>query len=109
MATNLKQVADQLLADIMTKIQNGEYEMTYGANTICWLTVDGIKDVQISYDGTMTVPLTIQENGRAKDIFDYLQDEMLRDRLKRATEEKERIEQEIERRKQQAQAEQGDH
>lgn len=109
MATNLKQVADQLLADIMTKIQNGEYEMTYGANTICWLTVDGIKDVQISYDGTMTVPLTIQDNGRAKDIFDYLQDEMLHDRLKRATEEKERIEQEIERRKQQEQAEQGDH
>lgn len=109
MATNLKQVADQLMADIMTKIQNGEYEMTYGANTICWLTVDGIKDVQISYDGTMTVPLTIQDNGRAKDIFDYLQDEMLHDRLKRATEEKERIEQEIERRKQQEQAEQGDH
>ena len=97
------------MADIMTKIQNGEYEMTYGANTICWLTVDGIKDVQISYDGTMTVPLTIQDNGRAKDIFDYLQDEMLHDRLKRATEEKERIEQEIERRKQQEQAEQGDH
>lgn len=109
MATNLKQVADQLMADIMTKIQNGEYEMTYGASTICWLTVNGIKDVQISYDGTMTVPLTIQDNGRAKDIFDYLQDEMLRDRLKRATEEKERIEQEIERRKQQEQAEQGDH
>ena len=109
MATNLKQVADQLMADIMTKIQNGEYEMTYGANTICWLTVDGIKDVQISYDGTMTVPLTIQDNGRAKDIFDYLQDEMLHDRLKRATEEKERIEQEIEHRKQQEQAEQGDH
>lgn len=107
MATNLKQVADQLLADIMTKIQNGEYEMTYGANTICWLTVDGIKDVQISYDGTMTVPLEIKDNGRARDIFNYLQDEMLRDRLKRATEEKERIEQEIERRKQQE--EQGDH
>lgn len=109
MATNLKQVADQLMADIMTKIQNGEYEMTYGANTICWLTVDDIKDVQISYDGTMTVPLKIEDNGRAKDIFNYLQDEMLRDRLKRATEEKERIEQEIERRKQQAQEEQGDH
>lgn len=107
MATNLKQVADQLMADIMTKIQNGEYEMTYGANAICWLTVDGIKDVQIAYDGTMTVPLKIEDNGRAKDIFNYLQDEMLRDRLKRATEEKERVEQEIERRKQQA--EQGDH
>lgn len=107
MATNLKQVADQLMADIMTKIQNGEYEMTYGANSICWLTVDGIKDVQIAYDGDLTVPLKIEKNGRAKDIFNYLQDEMLRDRLKRATEEKERIEQEIERRKQQA--EQGDH
>jgi hypothetical protein len=34
---------------------------------------------------------------------------MLQDRLKRTNEEKERIEQEIERRKQQAQAEQGDH
>ena len=107
MATNLKQVADQLMADIMTKIQNGEYEMTYGANTICWLTVDGITDVQISYDGTMTVPLNVENNGRAKDIFGHLQDEMLQDRLKRTNEEKERIEQEIERRKQQA--EQGDH
>lgn len=107
MATNLKQVADQLMADIMDKIQNGEYEVNYGASYICWLTVDGIKDVQISYDGTMTVPLKIEDNGRAKDIFDYLQDEMLNDRLKRATEEKERIEKEIERRKQQA--EQGDH
>lgn len=107
MATNLKQVADQLMADIMTKIQNGEYEMTYGANTICWLTVDGIKDVQISYDGTMTVPLEIKDNGRARDIFDHLQEEAINDRLKRAIKEKERIEQEIERRKQQE--EQGDH
>ena len=109
MATNLKQVADQLMADIMTKIQNGEYEVTYGASTLCWLAVDGITDVQISYDGTMTVPLKVENNGRAKDIFDHLQDEMLQDRLKRTNEEKERIEQEIERRKQQAQAEQGDH
>lgn len=107
MATNLKQVADQLMADIMTKIQNGEYEITYGASSICWLTVDGIKEVQIAYDGSMTVPLKINDNGRVKDIFDHMQEEMLRDRLKRATEEKERIEQEIERRKQQA--EQGDH
>lgn len=107
MATNLKQVADQLMADIMTKIQNGEYEVTYGASSLCWLTVDGITDVQIAYDGTMTVPLKVENNGRAKDIFDHLQDEMLHDRLKRATEEKERIEQEIERRKQKA--EQGDH
>lgn len=107
MATNLKQVADQLMADIMTKIQNGEYEITYGASSLCWLTVDGIKEVQIAYDGSMTVPLKISDNGRVKDIFDHMQEEMLRDRLKRATEEKERIEQEIERRKQQA--EQGDH
>lgn len=107
MATNLKQVADQLMADIMTKIQNGEYEVTYGASSLCWLTVDGITDVQIAYDGTMTVPLKFEDNGRAKDIFDYLQDEMLHDRLKRTIEEKERIEKEIERRKQQA--EQGDH
>ncbi len=108
MATNLKQVADQLLADIMTKIQNGEYEVTYGASSLCWLTVDGITDVQIAYDGTMTVPLKIEDNSRAKDIFDYLQDEMLHDRLKRATEEKERIERAIEKRKQ-LKAEQGDH
>ena len=107
MATNLKQVANQLMADIMDKIQNGEYQVTYGASTLCWLTVDGITDVQISYDGTMTVPLKVENNGRAKDIFDHLQDEMLQDRLKRTNEEKERIEQEIERRKQKA--EQGDH
>ena len=107
MATNLKQVADQLLADIMTKIQDGEYQVTYGGSLNCWLTVDGITDVQISYDGTMTVPLKIENNGRAKDIFDHLQEEMLHDRLKRTIEEKERIEQELERRKQQA--EQGDH
>ena len=107
MATNLKQVADQLMADIMDKIQNGEYQVTYGASALCWLTVDGITDVQISYDGTMTVPLNVENNGRAKDIFGHLQDEMLQDRLKRTNEEKERIEQEIERRKQQA--EQGDH
>ena len=107
MATNLKQVADQLLADIKKKIQNGEYEVTFAGDLNCWLTVDGITDVQISYDGTMTVPLKVENNGRAKDIFDHLQDEMLQDRLKRTNEEKERIEQEIERRKQQA--EQGDH
>ena len=107
MATNLKQVADQLLADIKKKIQNGEYEVTFAGDLNCWLTVDGITDVQISYDGTMTVPLNVENNGRAKDIFGHLQDEMLQDRLKRTNEEKERIEQEIERRKQQA--EQGDH
>ena len=107
MATNLKQVADQLMADIMTKIQNGEYQVTYGGSLNCWLTVDGVEGVQVSWDGTMEIPLQVKDNGRVKDIFDHLQEEMLHDRHKRIIEEKERIEQEIERRKQQA--EQGDH
>lgn len=109
MATNLKQVADQLMADIMTKIQNGEYEVTFGGDLNCWLTVDGIKDVHVQFDGTLEVPLKIdkEKEDEVRDIFDKLQNEMLRDRLKRATEEKERVEREIERRKQQA--EQGDH
>ena len=106
MATNLKQVADQLMADIMDKIQNGEYQVTYGASAICWLTVDGITDVQISYDGHLNVPLEIKED-EVVEIFDKLRDEMLHDHLKRTIEEKERIEKEIERRKQKA--EQGDH
>ena len=106
MATNLKQVADQLMADIMDKIQNGEYEVTFAGDLNCWLTVDGIKDVHVQYDGHLNVPLEIKED-EVVDIFDKLQDEMLHEHLKRTTEEKERIEQEIERRKQQA--EQGDH
>ncbi len=106
MATNLKQVADQLMADIMDKIQNGEYEVTFAGDLNCWLTVDGIKDVHVQYNGHLNVPLEIKED-EVVDIFDKLQDEMLHEHLKRTTEEKERIEQEIERRKQQA--EQGDH
>lgn len=107
MATNLKQVADQLLADIKKKIQNGEYEVTFAGNLNCWLTVDGIKDVHVQFDGTLEVPLKIDKEAEVVDIFDKLQDEMLHDRLKRTIEEKERIEQELERRKQKA--EQGDH
>ena len=109
MATNLKQVADQLMADIKKKIQNGEYEVTFAGDLNCWLTVDGVEEVQVSWDGTMAIHLQVKDNGRVKDIFDHLQEEILHDRLKRTIEEKERIEQEIERRKQQAQAEQGDH
>lgn len=107
MATNLKQVADQLLADIKKKIQNGEYEVTFAGDLNCWLTVDGIKDVHVQFDGTLEVPLKIDQEAEVVDIYNKLQDEMLHEHLKRTTEEKERIEKEIERRKQQA--EQGDH
>lgn len=107
MATNLKQVADQLMADIITKIQDGEYQVTYGGSLNCWLTVDGVEEVQISWDGTMAIPLELKDSDMVKDIFNHLQEEILHDRLKRTIEEKERIEQEIELRKQKA--EQGDH
>ena len=107
MATNLKQVADQLMADIMTKIQNGEYEVTFAGDLNCWLTVDGITDVHVQFDGTLEVPLKIKED-EVVDIFDKLQEEMLHDRLKRTTEEKERIERAIEKRKQ-LKEQQGDH
>ena len=106
MATNLKQVADQLLADIKKKIQKGEYEVTFAGDLNCWLTVDGIKDVHVQYDGHLNVPLEIKED-EVVEIFDKMRDEMLHDHLKRTIKKKERIEQEIERRKQQA--EQGDH
>ena len=108
MATNLKQVADQLMADIKKKIQNGEYELTFAGDLNCWLTVDGIKEVHVQYDGTLNLHLEIKED-EVRQIFDKLRDDMLHDHLKRTIEEKERIEKEIERRKQQAQAEQGDH
>ena len=107
MATNLKQVADQLLADIKKKIQNGEYEVTFAGDLNCWLTVDGIKDVHVQFDGTLEVPLKIDKEAEVVDIFDKLQDEMLHEHHKRIIEEKERIEQAIEKRKQKA--EQGDH
>ena len=106
MATNLKQVADQLLADIKKKIQKGEYEVTFAGDLNCWLTVDGIKDVHVQYDGHLNVPLEIKED-EVVEIFDKMRDEMLHGHLKRTIKKKERIEQEIERRKQQA--EQGDH
>lgn len=108
MATNLKQVADQLMADIKKKIQNGEYEVTFAGDLNCWLTVDGIKDVHVQFDGTLEVPLKIEKELEVVDIFDKLQDEMLHEHLKRTTEEKERIERAIEKRKQ-LKAEQGDH
>ena len=107
MATNLKQVADQLMADIITKIQDGEYQVTFAGDLNCWLTVEGIKDVHVQFDGTLEVPLKIDKEAEIVDIFDKLQDEMLHEHLKRTTEEKERIERAIEKRKQKA--EQGDH
>lgn len=109
MATNLKQVADQLMADIITEIQNGEREVTYGGMLNCWLTVGGIKEVQVNYEGKLIVPLELQADV-VKDIFDNLQEEMLDDRLKKAKEETERIEQEIKRRKQaKEESQKGDH
>ena len=108
MATNLKQVADQLLADIRTKIQSGEYEVTFAGALNCWLTADGIKDVHVKFDGTLEVPLKIEKVAEVVDIFDKLQDEMLHEHLKRTTEEKERIERAIEKRKQ-LKEQQGDH
>lgn len=108
MATNLKQVADQLMADIMDKIQNGEYEVTFAGDLNCWLTVDGIKDVHVQFDGTLEVPLKIDKEAEVVDIFDKLQDEILHEHLKRTTEEKERIERAIEKRKQ-LKEQQGDH
>lgn len=108
MATNLKQVADQLMADIKKKIQNGEYEVTFAGDLNCWLTVDDIKDVHVQFDGTLEVPLKIDKEAEIVDIFDKLQDEMLHEHLKRTTEEKERIERAIEKRKQ-LKEQQGDH
>lgn len=108
MATNLKQVADQLMADIKKKIQNGEYEVTFAGDLNCWLTVDGITDVHVQFDGTLEVPLKIEKEAEVVDIFDKLQDEMLHEHLKRTIEEKERIERAIEKRKQ-LKEQQGDH
>lgn len=108
MATNLKQVADQLMADIKKKIQKGEYEVTFAGDLNCWLTVDGIKDVHVQFDGTLEVPLKIEKEAEVVDIFDKLQDEMLHEHLKRTTEEKECIERAIEKRKQ-LKEQQGDH